>query len=115
VQIFFPNLSLAFEYQGQTHYFSSPLFGSASDRKRIDNIKREFAKQNGITLISVPFWWNKSNKSLQATIKYHRPDFNFDNTGASILLAMPIKFQPKFKYMPSSAKDYTDRIDPTGW
>jgi hypothetical protein len=71
--IFLPQLSLAFEYQGEHHYFTNYL-GSSEIRQRRDQAKIKFASQLGITLISIPFWWDRSSNSLISTIQYYRPD-----------------------------------------
>jgi hypothetical protein len=71
----------------------------------------------GITLITIPFWWNKSVTSLAATIKYYRPDIPFENiSGLPMSANMPIKLQNQFKYTPNAFKIYDESIcDPTGW
>jgi hypothetical protein len=108
------------EYQGETHYTSSVTFGSASSRQLVDKKKKENAKRSGITLISVPFWWNESTASLAATICQERPDIK-------LWLDVPARSQPisnempqrllhqKFTYKPGEPVAYNDQIDPTGW
>jgi hypothetical protein len=111
-------LSLAFEYQGEVHYISSYSFGNATQRQRHDQIKRDFATQMGITLITVPFWWKRSPETLAATIRLQRPEFSFDAYGHStspIPSEMPLKIQNTFKYTPNVSKEYNERIDPSGW
>jgi hypothetical protein len=109
-------LSLALEYQGQTHYYSTHIFGQASNRQRADNIKREFAAKLGITLISIPFWWDKSLTSLAATIYSHRPDLSLDGlTSGVVPVKMPNKLQNKFYYVPNVPTNYKEDKDPTGW
>jgi hypothetical protein len=117
LKVFVPHLSLALEYQGETHYYSTHMFGKASDRQRADQIKQNFAKQMGITLLSIPFWWDKSSSSLAATIQAYRPDINADLIPLSnpIPSEIPLKFQNKFSYIPNASKEYTEQLDPTGW
>jgi hypothetical protein len=105
------------EYQGETHYYSSHIFGRASDRKRADSIKFKFATDTGITLIPIPYWWDNSPSSLAATIQYYRPDLIVNNsTNASpIPSEMPAKVQRGFNYAPSYPKQLSDTIEPTGW
>jgi hypothetical protein len=117
-QVFIPQYSLALEYQGETHYFSSHIFGKASDRKQVDQIKRKYAEQIGVTLISIPFWWDKSPHSLASTIHLHRPDINFNKAQLHIPpipTEMPLTLQNRFRHIPNSAKEYQDQVDPTGW
>jgi hypothetical protein len=105
------------EYQGETHYFSSNVFGKASDRQRADQLKLQFATQIGITLLSVPFWWDNSASSLASTIVHYRPDIIIPSIPATlpIPLSMPLKFRKGVKYTPNSSKDYSDLINPIGW
>ena len=36
--------------------------------------KEKLCKENGITLIEIPYWWDFKKSSLIATIHSHRPD-----------------------------------------
>jgi hypothetical protein len=104
------------EYQGETHFFSSNIFGKSSDRQRADQIKRNFASQMGITLISIPFWWDKSPNSLASTIRLYRPDINI--SGISVAEPIPSTIPKQLLRLnrtPSAPKEWTDEIDPTGW
>ena len=91
--IFLPHLSLAFEYQGEHHYASTIYLGDSSISQRRDRAKRKFASQFGITLISIPFWWDCSSNSLASTIEYYRPDINLQPSKEvpPIPLEMPVK------------------------
>jgi hypothetical protein len=64
---------MVIEYQGETHYYDISVFGSAEKRQQNDKIKQHACKQFGLTLISIPFWWDKSSESLAATIAWLRP------------------------------------------
>jgi hypothetical protein len=98
--IFLPHLSLALEYQGEHHYFSSNYFGGLAIHQRRDQAKRKFASQFGITLISIPFWWDCSSDSLASTIEYYRPDINLQAKEVPpIPLEMPVKFKKLSKYL----------------
>jgi hypothetical protein len=116
--VFVPSLSLALEYQGQTHYFSSHTFGKASDRQRADLFKLEYANQLGITVISVPFWWDKKPASIAATINLVRPDILLYDAptkfASPIPTAMPHKYQSQSTILNASAT-YDETINPVGW
>lgn len=73
LDIFIPQLSLAFEYQGEHHFHSTPRFGQEDEYQERDKEKLELCAKNGITLIRVPFWWDLSTASLMATIHRVRP------------------------------------------
>jgi hypothetical protein len=111
-----PTLSLAFEYQGEIHYFATALFGPASKRKRVDTAKIEDSKRMGITVLSIPFWWDKSLSSLSATILCKRMDITLDSSpGREIPMHIPSKYQRTLKYHANNAQEYNEKRDPTGW
>jgi hypothetical protein len=91
--ILLPHLSLAFEYQGEHHYFSS-YFGSLATYQRRDQAKLKFTSKFGITLIPIPFWWDRTSDSLLSTIKLYRPDIHLQTKKVPpIPLEMPDKFK----------------------
>jgi hypothetical protein len=60
---------------------------STDERKQIDSQKTALCKKigkktfknslkvlKGLTLIEIPFWWNRAYESLEATIYNYRPD-----------------------------------------
>ena len=59
LDVFVPSLNLAFEYQGEQHFDENPLFGPSDAVKRRDQQKMEACRQNNITLVEIPFWWNR--------------------------------------------------------
>jgi len=73
-QIFIPNLALAFEYNGEYHYKFVPIHPDFTVTKQRDQFKQEICQKNGITLIVIPYWWDKSIESLAQTIRLLRPD-----------------------------------------
>jgi len=74
VDIFLPEVNLAFEYQGAQHYEQLDVYGDLSDRVKRDEGKAAQCKASGLTLIAVPFWWNKERPALLSAILEHRPD-----------------------------------------
>ena len=48
--------------------------GSPEAQQQRDEEKREACKQRNITLIEVPYWWDRSKSSLVATVLKNRPD-----------------------------------------
>ena len=80
-------------------------------------MKQEYAKQNGITLISIPFWWGGSPSVLQSVIRWHRPDLLIDTPIPNtfpLSLEVPAKFN-KFSYTRNRVQEVTAETDPTGW
>jgi len=74
LDVFFPELNLAFEYQGAQHYEQRGVYGDVSDRMARDEGKAALCLARGITLIAVPFWWNQKRPALLAAILAERPD-----------------------------------------
>eukprot|EP01027_Heterolobosea_sp_BB2_P026356 GEZU01040587.1.p1 GENE.GEZU01040587.1~~GEZU01040587.1.p1 ORF type:complete len:509 (-),score=114.87 GEZU01040587.1:129-1430(-) len=82
LDICIPSLRLALEYQGQQHYRELHVFGGASmssstkTQSQRDHEKQSACKDAGITLITVPYWWDRSIESLAAAIYSARPDLD---------------------------------------
>jgi hypothetical protein len=73
LDIYFPELELAFEYQGKQHYHAIHQ-GSVSEQQKRDHEKRAACQKHNVTLIQVPYWWDGERASLAGTIKQHCPD-----------------------------------------
>eukprot|EP00026_Physarum_polycephalum_P008439 Phypoly_transcript_08525.p1 GENE.Phypoly_transcript_08525~~Phypoly_transcript_08525.p1 ORF type:complete len:450 (+),score=74.07 Phypoly_transcript_08525:120-1469(+) len=71
LDIFIPDLKLAFEYQGPHHYQRDVFFTNLSEG---DLMKTSLCESIGLTLIAVPYWWDKKITSLGFLIHKVRPD-----------------------------------------
>jgi ATP-dependent DNA ligase len=133
LDFFFPQLKLAIEYQvthpsksyspseGSQHYRSTTYmhnFASHEERSSFDSLKVSLCKQKGITLIAIPYWWDKQFPSLTATIYSHRPDL-FANPTASAPIPSVEPSRKKRESAQSSKILMTSTVlgseDPTGW
>jgi hypothetical protein len=74
LDIYLPDLKLAFEYYGEHHYKGHHIYGPAHVFQARDEEKVELAKAKGVTIVGIPYWWNRSSESLAATISKLRPD-----------------------------------------
>lgn len=88
--IFVPALSLAIEYHGEYHYRHVPMYqldkiifivthnrhDLHTDVRKRDQSKQTICLQEGITLITIPYWWNKTSESVAIAIRNARPDIS---------------------------------------
>jgi hypothetical protein len=69
LDVFIPSKSLAFEYQGKQHYEEVGMFSPTRTYQQRDEEKRILCSSNNIKLIEVPYWWNRTQESLQEVIQ----------------------------------------------
>lgn len=74
LDVYLPQASLAFEYQGIFHYQDVSVVGQGEERIAKDAEKASICAKAGITLVSVPYWWDFGADSLANTIQMMRPD-----------------------------------------
>eukprot|EP01118_Nematostelium_gracile_P007777 TRINITY_DN2547_c0_g1_i1.p2 TRINITY_DN2547_c0_g1~~TRINITY_DN2547_c0_g1_i1.p2 ORF type:complete len:181 (-),score=37.64 TRINITY_DN2547_c0_g1_i1:46-588(-) len=73
LDIFMVKEKIALEYQGE-HHFQDVLGAMNHKTSEMDQMKQKLCDQNDITLIQIPYWWDKQSKSLQEAIYNKRPD-----------------------------------------
>ncbi len=57
-----------------------------------DQVKRTICSNSGITLVVIPYWWNRSIESVAQTLRRIRPDISISPdllTGDEIPVDMP--------------------------
>ena len=77
LDFFYPKYNLAIEYHGAHHYKVSNFLThdkSFESTHLQDLNKAALCKEKGITLIEVPYWWDRRVESLAATIHSQRPE-----------------------------------------
>jgi hypothetical protein len=84
LDIYFPALSLAFEYQGEHHYYDTFHIGPKWSHYRKDVEKKKICLNMGITLIEIPFWWDQNEISLKSTVNFYRKDLFPEHAGVPI-------------------------------
>lgn len=116
LDIYIPSLSLAFEYQGEHHYHFHYLYGDPQVHQRRDQEKKRLCQSVGITLIEIPYWWNKEKQSLMATIQKFKPDLIKQSvTQEPIPETNPNIEQHQEKITFLLGLPWNDKINPTGW
>ena len=66
--LFIPSINIAFEYQGEQHYFELPHSSKIELSHNREEVKASLAIENQISLIVIPFWWDQSQSSFYSTI-----------------------------------------------
>jgi len=127
LDIWIPELNIAFEYHGHQHFRDAFNKDLVEQRKR-DQLRREQCSKVGITLIEIPYWWDNNEESLLATIlqsskqlknKVHSELMNDPQQVERLLneptLAIPKEMKFKDSDFISLPKIWHPRMDPTGW
>eukprot|EP01114_Cavostelium_apophysatum_P022095 TRINITY_DN7884_c0_g1_i1.p1 TRINITY_DN7884_c0_g1~~TRINITY_DN7884_c0_g1_i1.p1 ORF type:complete len:873 (-),score=176.06 TRINITY_DN7884_c0_g1_i1:3235-5853(-) len=124
LDIWVPSLALAFEYQGQHHYNDIFYFGAQKNFNERDTEKKELCENSGITLVEIPYWWDRRRESLLATIAKCNQKLSTKIFGSDLSLEAPIPNEPPAKRAPPNdftkssfmlAEDYDNMTEPTGW
>eukprot|EP01124_Arcella_intermedia_P001663 TRINITY_DN1090_c0_g1_i1.p1 TRINITY_DN1090_c0_g1~~TRINITY_DN1090_c0_g1_i1.p1 ORF type:complete len:471 (+),score=82.73 TRINITY_DN1090_c0_g1_i1:123-1535(+) len=69
LDIWVPKYNLALEYQGEQHYYHHSFYGSWALLKDRDEEKKRSCFERGITLITIPYWWDRTKESLADTLR----------------------------------------------
>jgi hypothetical protein len=97
LDVYIPALQLSFEYQGEQHYSDVYALGNKWSQSSRDREKELACKEKGITLIEIPYWWNKEKSSLMATIHKERPDLLTQAIGGEAIPKEPPSGFPQGK------------------
>lgn len=86
LDLYISEIKLAFEYQGQQHYYEVHKFGKQESQAWKDEMKRRICSSRSITLIEIPYWWDFKIFSLAGTIKSLRPELDLGD----VIIGEPI-------------------------
>ncbi len=98
VWIFLPELAIAFEYNGEYHYFAIRIFDERKLKavQHRDRAKKLICETAGINLLVIPYWWNNTIESVAHLIHMIRPDIPIDQKfirNDPIPVEIPRKYQ----------------------
>ena len=85
LDIWIPELKLAFEYQGEWHFMEHWSVNSGSTRSSLTDIqsrdeeKRVACRRNGITLIEFDFTWDRERDSVVKKLEEEAPEILLSN------------------------------------
>jgi len=110
--LYLPELSLAFEYQGEIHYVPVSIYDGLLAKAERDRRKVKYAQDIGATLICIPYWWDRTPASLVKQIKEARPDLHDLQTPHSNFIPQALKvITPKEPtYRSNTSKSYNEKI-----
>jgi hypothetical protein len=115
LDVFVPTHYLALEYQGEQHYMDVYSMGPQWQYLERNAEKRTICMDKGITIIEIPYWWDKKKESLVATIHQHRPDLIKDpGIGIPIPIESPKSLTQRTTVL-SLANNWDGQQDLTGW
>eukprot|EP00026_Physarum_polycephalum_P001040 Phypoly_transcript_01041.p1 GENE.Phypoly_transcript_01041~~Phypoly_transcript_01041.p1 ORF type:complete len:1163 (+),score=140.56 Phypoly_transcript_01041:229-3717(+) len=95
LDVWIPDFNLSFEFQDAYHYTSTWYSHIPLETLRQKDIRKQKTVENGgVTLITVPCWWDGNEESLIASIRTRRPELLQDRpiTTASISLEPPVGY-----------------------
>jgi hypothetical protein len=76
----------------------------------------EYAREAGITLIPIPFWWDRSSSSLAATIQLCRPDVISAIPENALPIPKAIPETQNYSYKYNVPQEYDEQaVNPSGW
>ena len=69
VSYYLPGIKLIFDYQKDNFYGLNNSSGNIKVEIKYHENKERVAKEKGLDIVLIPFWWNRTVESLIATIK----------------------------------------------
>jgi len=92
LDLWISSLNLGIEYQGEQHYHDIPGFGPSGTLAIYgirDSLKKQLAIDNNIKYLTIPYWWDGTAASLEATLNLHFPDIFPKKDGVPIPTTIP--------------------------
>eukprot|EP01126_Amoeba_proteus_P039136 TRINITY_DN4111_c0_g2_i1.p1 TRINITY_DN4111_c0_g2~~TRINITY_DN4111_c0_g2_i1.p1 ORF type:complete len:658 (-),score=111.69 TRINITY_DN4111_c0_g2_i1:406-2217(-) len=126
LDIWVPKFNLALEYQGEQHYYDlheayGPN-GTVAMYTERDLKKKKLCEKNGITLVTIPYWWDGNEDSLASTLHMSCPELFLKTDSPPIPTEPPNiiksieKGNPKIiSFLMHGREWHEEYYDPTDW
>eukprot|EP01124_Arcella_intermedia_P012701 TRINITY_DN19044_c0_g2_i1.p1 TRINITY_DN19044_c0_g2~~TRINITY_DN19044_c0_g2_i1.p1 ORF type:complete len:446 (+),score=129.38 TRINITY_DN19044_c0_g2_i1:700-2037(+) len=123
LDIWVPLYNIAIEYQGEHHFHDlcaayGPT-GTVSLYTKRDIKKKETCKEKGITLITIPYWWDRHKESLSSTLHHALPEVFPKSESPQIPVVPPLKKEMvknnEVATLLMHGREWNNEQDPTGW
>eukprot|EP01124_Arcella_intermedia_P028018 TRINITY_DN5608_c0_g1_i1.p1 TRINITY_DN5608_c0_g1~~TRINITY_DN5608_c0_g1_i1.p1 ORF type:complete len:508 (+),score=131.08 TRINITY_DN5608_c0_g1_i1:7-1530(+) len=124
LDIWVPKFQLALEYQGEHHFYDlcsayGPS-GTLSLYSKRDEKKKQSCLEKGITLVTVPYWWDRKKESLCATLHQVLPLIFPETHSLPIPTSLPstissVYLKNQISHFLMHGKEWNKEQDPTGW
>jgi hypothetical protein len=72
--IFVPALRIALEFDGEHHYGDVSGVGQWTEKAASDAQKMAICLREGISLVRVPYWWDRKQSTLKQLVVAVRPE-----------------------------------------
>eukprot|EP00026_Physarum_polycephalum_P000948 Phypoly_transcript_00949.p1 GENE.Phypoly_transcript_00949~~Phypoly_transcript_00949.p1 ORF type:complete len:1118 (+),score=84.56 Phypoly_transcript_00949:49-3402(+) len=100
--VWVPLHNLCFEFQDAYHYVTTWYYHNAQAHiQQKDYMKVLLAREKGMTLITVPCWWNGNAESLLSTILFHSPEITTSRVGARPISLNPLSAHINSLWIPT--------------
>jgi len=74
LDIVIPDLSIAIEYHAIHHFEKTEIFGDILKQQQRDSNKQQICNNFGLSIVVIPYWWEKTEADLMQRIRQVRPD-----------------------------------------
>lgn len=128
IDIFFPELGLGFEYQGEQHYRPVSIFGGEKGflaTTARDDLKRKKFAENGLVIIEIPYWWGRSMDFVTDMLMEEKMDFfspisndekdQLEKFWKTNPMGCQYFKQERFQLLDSNGKLKAEWLSPGGW
>ena len=82
------NTEIGIQHYSNVNFFTFPL----QYRQYLDNLKLQLCKKAGISVVTIPYWWDLNIETLKATIYQIRPDLFTEKPNGKFIVLLSFLF-----------------------